>query len=150
MAKLTRCTFAVVEIFCGNSFAVVSQAMDNSHVSLVSVSLRADGFDKFRWRNLVMKSPLFFNIFFSFSLPSRKHQFCPKSPLVSFAQYCAFGSELIWLTWIRIRINIYKNDILFTFQQWHNCKLSKWIGYTSTVSQLKLVPNVWAGCRKTP
>ena len=24
------------------------QAMDNSHVSLVSVSLRADGFDKFR------------------------------------------------------------------------------------------------------
>ncbi len=27
--------------------------MDNSHVSLVSVSLRADGFDKFRWRTSV-------------------------------------------------------------------------------------------------
>jgi hypothetical protein len=25
--------------------------MDNSHVSLVSVSLRADGFDKFRWED---------------------------------------------------------------------------------------------------
>ena len=25
------------------------QAMDNSHVSLVSVNLRADGFDKFRF-----------------------------------------------------------------------------------------------------
>ena len=32
-----------------------SQAMDNSHVSLVSVNLRADGFDKFRCdRNLSM------------------------------------------------------------------------------------------------
>ena len=31
------------------------QAMDNSHVSLVSVNLRADGFDKFRCdRNLSM------------------------------------------------------------------------------------------------
>jgi hypothetical protein len=39
---------AGVEIRCGNNFAVVLQAMDNSHVSLVSVSLRADGFDKFR------------------------------------------------------------------------------------------------------
>ena len=36
---------------CKNYF----QAMDNSHVSLVSVTLRADGFDKFRCdRNLSM------------------------------------------------------------------------------------------------
>ena len=36
-------------------FIFLSQAMDNSHVSLVSVTLRADGFDKFRCdRNLSM------------------------------------------------------------------------------------------------
>ena len=33
---------------CADS-GIQLQAMDNSHVSLVSVSLRSDGFDKFRW-----------------------------------------------------------------------------------------------------
>ena len=32
----------------GTEYMACCQAMDNSHVSLVSVSLRADGFDKFR------------------------------------------------------------------------------------------------------
>ncbi len=32
---------------CADS-GIQLQAMDNSHVSLVSVSLRSDGFDKFR------------------------------------------------------------------------------------------------------
>ena len=34
------------------------QAMDNSHVSLVSVNLRADGFDKFRFVFILEKSGL--------------------------------------------------------------------------------------------
>ena len=33
---------------CGQS-GITLQAMDNSHVSLVSLNLRADGFDKYRW-----------------------------------------------------------------------------------------------------
>ena len=39
---------------CADS-GILLQAMDNSHVSLVSLSLRKEGFDKYRCdRNLVM------------------------------------------------------------------------------------------------
>ena len=45
----------VTLFFLPNFFKFLPQAMDNSHVSLVSVTLRADGFDKFRCdRNLSM------------------------------------------------------------------------------------------------
>ena len=44
-----------VTFFLPHFFKFLPQAMDNSHVSLVSVTLRADGFDKFRCdRNLSM------------------------------------------------------------------------------------------------
>ena len=42
---------------CADS-GIQLQAMDSSHVSLVSVSLRSDGFDKFRCDRQVFKSPL--------------------------------------------------------------------------------------------
>jgi proliferating cell nuclear antigen len=42
---------------CADS-GIQLQAMDNSHVSLVSVSLRSDGFDKFRCDRQVTFSPL--------------------------------------------------------------------------------------------
>ena len=46
---LTEATFE-----CSDS-GIQVQAMDNAHVSLVSLSLRSDGFDKFRCdRNLSM------------------------------------------------------------------------------------------------
>ena len=42
---------------CADS-GIQLQAMDSSHVSLVSVSLRSDGFDKFRCdRQVIKKSP---------------------------------------------------------------------------------------------
>ena len=45
----------VTLFFLPHFFKFLPQAMDNSHVSLVSVTLRADGFDKFRCdRNLSM------------------------------------------------------------------------------------------------
>ena len=51
------------------------QAMDNSHVSLVSVLLRADGFDKFRCdRQLSMGKSFVFNLFHEFP-----RFFCVKS-----------------------------------------------------------------------
>ena len=40
---------------CADS-GIQLQAMDNSHVALVSVSLRSDGFDKFRCDRQVSKS----------------------------------------------------------------------------------------------
>ena len=56
-ASFFKCTLQVLESLkdllneatwdCADS-GIQLQAMDNSHVSLVSVSLRSDGFDKFR------------------------------------------------------------------------------------------------------
>lgn len=59
-ATLKKVLEAIKDLLTEASFdcsdtGIQLQAMDNSHVSLVSLSLRADGFDKYRCdRNLTM------------------------------------------------------------------------------------------------
>ena len=56
LSDLLTLTDVLIDNFCScflerqliDKLNIQLQAMDNSHVSLVSVNLRADGFDKFR------------------------------------------------------------------------------------------------------